>query len=272
MKRVLIGGAIAASLFAAPGASAADLPARVYTKAPVMVDPVYSWTGFYVGINGGYSWGRASETAPIGAPFPGSFTARQDVNGGFGGGQIGYNWQVDPRWLLGLEADIQGSGERGRSNDNLGSIRIGRFGLTASTANSVDFPWFATFRGRAGLLADPSLLLYVTGGLAVGEVKFTTQPTATVQVFDGDAPIGAPIAAVSPALSDSQTRVGWTAGAGLEKKFTPNWSAKLEYLYMDFGSKTYFSGASAIPVSFHDHVFRAGINYEFAAGPVVARY
>jgi outer membrane immunogenic protein len=159
MKRVLIGSAIAASLFAATGASAADLPARIYTKAPVMVDPVYSWTGFYVGISGGYSWGRASETALIGAPFPGSFTAKQDVNGGFGGGQIGYNWQVDPRWLLGLEADIQGSGERGSSNDNLGSIRVGRIGFTASTANSVDFPWFATFRGRAGLLADPSLLL-----------------------------------------------------------------------------------------------------------------
>jgi outer membrane immunogenic protein len=270
MKRVLIGSAIVVSLFAATGASAADLPARAYTKAPVMVDPVYSWTGFYVGINGGYSWGRASETALIGAPFPGSFTARQDVNGGFGGGQIGYNWQVDPRWLLGLEADIQGSGERGSSNDDLGSIRVGRFGFTASTANSVDFPWFATFRGRAGLLADPSLLLYVTGGLAVGEVKFTTQTTATVQLFDGNTPIGAPLTAVSPALSDSQTRVGWTAGAGLEKKFTPNWSAKLEYLYMDFGSKTYFSGAGAIPVSFHDHIFRAGINYEFAAG--LARY
>jgi outer membrane immunogenic protein len=108
----------------------------------------------------------------------------------------------------------------------------------------------------------------VTGGLAVGEVKFTTQPTAMAQLFDGNAPIGAPLTAVGPALSDSQTRVGWTAGAGLEKKFTPNWSAKLEYLYMDFGSKTYFSGASAIPVSFHDHIFRAGINYEFAA----ARY
>jgi outer membrane immunogenic protein len=62
------------------------------------------------------------------------------------------------------------------------------------------------------------------------------------------------------------------ANAVDEKKFTPNWSAKLKYLYMYFGSKTDFGGASAIPMGFHDHIFRAGINYEFAAGPVIARY
>jgi opacity protein-like surface antigen len=70
-----------------------------------------------------------------------------------------------------------------------------------------------------------------------------------------------------------QNRVGWTVGAGLEKKFTPNWSAKLEYLYVDFGRKTYFGGtANAVDVSFHDHIIRGGFNYAFTAGPVVARY
>jgi outer membrane immunogenic protein len=67
--------------------------------------------------------------------------------------------------------------------------------------------------------------------------------------------------------------VGWTAGAGLEKKFSQNWSAKLEYLYLDFGTKTYFGGtANAVDVSFHDHILRAGINYAFDPGPVVAKY
>jgi hypothetical protein len=110
-------------------------------------------------------------------------------------------------------ADIQGSGERGRSNDVLGSVRVGALGLTASSANSVDFPWFATFRGRAGFLADPSLLLYVTGGLAVGEVEFTTQPTLTGQFFDGNTPIGAPITAVGP--SDRIARRGWAGPRAL---------------------------------------------------------
>src|SRR5437868_1840900 len=99
-------------------ATAADLPARVYNKAPVMVDPGYNWTGFYVGLNGGYSWGRANETVTLGAPFPVTSAAfRQNVEGGVFGGQIGYNWQVDPRWVLGLEADAQWTGERGRGND-----------------------------------------------------------------------------------------------------------------------------------------------------------
>jgi outer membrane immunogenic protein len=157
---------------------------------------------------------------------------RQNVNGGAFGGQIGYNWQVDPKWVLGLEADAQWTGERGRSNDPLGSVRQtlpgGDFNVvtTVSLNNETKLPWFATFRGRAGFLADPSLLLYVTGGLAVGEVKFTTQATATAQVFGpgalGTIPAGLPVTVVGAAFSGSETRVGWTAGAGIEKKFNPN--------------------------------------------------
>jgi len=284
MKRILIASAAIASLFTT-GAVAADLAPRPYTKAPVIVDPGYNWTGFYVGLNGGYSWGRARETATIGPPFPAAAVATlsQNVNGGLFGGQIGYNWQVNPKWVLGLEADGQWTNERGRSNDFLGSIRLPTPGndfnilTTASISNETKLPWFATFRGRAGFLADPSLLLYGTGGLAVGEVKFSTQATVTAQLFGpgstGTTPAGPLVTLVGPVLSDSQTRVGWTAGAGLEKKFNQNWSAKLEYLYVDLGTKTYFGGtANAIDVSFHDHIVRAGINYQFTAGPVVAKY
>jgi outer membrane immunogenic protein len=284
MKRILIGSAAIISLFAT-SAFAADLAPRPYTKAPVIVDPGYNWTGFYVGLNGGYSWGKANETALIGGPFPPTAVAsvNQKVNGGVFGGQIGYNWQVNPKWVVGLEADGQWTGERGRSNDFFGSIRLPLPGndfnvvTTASATNETKLPWFATFRARGGFLADPSLLLYATGGLAVGEVKFTTQSTLTAQLFGpgstGTTPVGLPVTVVNAALSDSQTRVGWTVGAGLEKKFTQNWSAKLEYLYVDLGTKTYFGGTpNNIDVSFRDHILRAGINYQFTSGPVVAKY
>jgi outer membrane immunogenic protein len=271
MKRMLIGIAAIASLLAT-SALAADLPARVYTKAPVVADPGYNWSGFYVGVNGGYSWGRSNATVVPTTPL--AVNIGHDVNGGLGGAQAGYNWQIDRRWVLGVEADIQGTGERGGSIDPLLAVRIGNLGITGSANSNTSFPWFATFRGRAGILVDPSLLLYVTGGLAVGEVKFDSQATLTAQLFDGaNARVGAPITVVGTAISDSQTRVGYTAGAGIEKKFDPHWSGKLEYLYIDLGSATYFGGTpDETRVRFHDHVFRAGINYEFMAGPVVAKY
>ncbi|MDA9437555.1 hypothetical protein XH98_00190 [Bradyrhizobium sp. CCBAU 51745] len=275
MKRIVMG--LAAASLLTTHAMAADLAAKPYVKAPPIVDPGYNWTGFYAGLNGGYSWGRSNATADIGGFFPaGSIaTVKHNVDGGLGGGQVGYNWQVDRKWVVGVEADIQGTGERGRSNDTFGTIRIGSFGITQSSATSTDFPWFATFRGRGGFLVDPSLLLYATGGLAVGEVKFASTPTVTIQRFDGNSntPIGGPISATGATVSESQTRVGWTLGAGLEKKFAPNWSAKLEYLYVDLGTKTYFSGTgNDIDVRFRDHILRAGFNYQFTAGPVVAKY
>src|SRR5207245_3241537 len=110
--------AIAASALAAmaatSAASAADLAARPYTKAPMM-EPVYNWTGFYIGGNVGYSWGRSRDTSTL-TNTAGTvlFTSvdRSDLNGVVGGGQVGYNWQVQ-NWLWGLEADIQGTGEKG---------------------------------------------------------------------------------------------------------------------------------------------------------------
>jgi outer membrane immunogenic protein len=298
MRRAIAGGIAFASLVAATSAFAADLPAKVYTKAPVMVDPGYNWTGFYAGLNGGYSWGRANTSitglSPFAAifPIPAIAPFRQDVNGGLGGGQIGYNWQVDRRWVLGLEGDIQWTGERSSSfltavGPRYGSTIIGIPVPTAGpdfnaiitqTANlAYNLQWFATFRGRAGVLADPQTLLYATGGLAVGEFKYSAQATTSIQVFGpggaGTTPQGPPLVVVGTAASSSDTRVGWTVGAGVERKFSPNWSGKLEYLYMDFGTRTFFSGtANQADVSFHDHIFRAGFNYAFNPAPLVAKY
>ena len=293
MKPISTGIVLIASLLST-GAFAADLAPRPYTKAPVMVDPGYNWTGFYVGLNGGYSWGSAnSSIAPFAGVFPVPAYApfRQNVNGGLGGGQIGYNWQLDRTWVLGLEGDIQGTGERSSTSLTAVGPRYGAFpnGLpnalgpdfnaiaSQTAALSYDLQWFATFRGRAGVLADPQTLLYATGGLALGGFKYTAQTTTSVQVFTpglgGTTPVGAPIVFAGVAASSSDTRVGWTVGAGIERKFSPNWSGKLEYLYMDFGSKTYFAGTvNQADVSFHDNIFRAGIDYEFNPAPVIAKY
>ena len=117
----------ALAVMATTAASAADLAARPYTKAPAPIVEVWNWTGFYIGGNAGYSWGRSSADvsyfntvtgAPIVLP-PGSVTSGGfDMNGGIAGGQIGYNWQSS-NWLFGLEADAQWSGERGSAGLSL---------------------------------------------------------------------------------------------------------------------------------------------------------
>jgi outer membrane immunogenic protein len=159
MKQVVI-GIVAASLVAS-SALAADLGSKPYVKAPPVVDPVWSWTGLYAGLNAGYSWGRADTTiAPIALPFPatqfGAFG--QNVDGWLAGGQLGYNWQVDPKWVVGLEGDIQATGERSSRTATTTSARYGSniIGLPIGTdfnsiatltANlSYDLQWFATFR------------------------------------------------------------------------------------------------------------------------------
>ena len=280
--------AAVAAVAATSAASAADLAARPYTKAPPPVVEVWNWTGFYIGGNAGYSWGRSNtdvsyfSTAtglPI-APPVGSITgAGFDMNGAIAGGQIGYNWQSS-NWVFGLEADAQWSDEKGRGVYSCAATLIGGPclpGLTAlpagvtGTSLTVDqhLEWFGTVRGRAGILATPRVLLYATGGLAYGSFK-------TTGAFAGVTPAGIAVGSVA---STSDTRLGWTVGAGIEGKITNNWSAKLEYLYMDFdsfraGSFTLLPGSAIggnVDSHFRDHVLRAGINYTFG-GPVVAKY
>jgi outer membrane immunogenic protein len=286
--------AIATAAFAVmaviPTASAADLAPRPYTKAPPVMVEVWNWTGFYIGGNAGYSWGRSSTdltyfnttTGAIIAPPPGSISnASFDMNGAIAGGQAGYNWQTG-NWVLGVEADIQWSDERGRANylcsvsvpvtaggctPGLTAAPLGLVGTSVTYDQKLE--WFGTVRGRAGILATPKVLLYATGGLAYGSIK-TTAALSSLNAF------GVPITSFG---SNTDTRIGWTVGAGIEGKITQNWSAKLEYLYMDLGSfdgGTYtLAPLSAIGVrtdsDFRDHIVRAGINYTFG-GPVVARY
>jgi outer membrane immunogenic protein len=276
LKFILNAAVVAGALTGITAASAADLPARTYTKAPVMVDPGYNWTGFYIGGNIGYSWGRSSDTSSLtnGAGTV-LFTSidRSDLNGVVGGGQVGYNWQMQ-NWLLGLEADIQGTGERGsRAFTCPTGICTPPFGVVAVfpgppvPVSSLDqkLEWFGTVRGRAGVLVSPKVLLYATGGLAYGGVKSSET-----------------IGLVPAGFSNSDTRVGYTVGAGIEGVIGGNWTAKLEYLYVDLG-RTSGSFLTTIPAlgggfltsnyssRITDNVLRVGLNYKFS-GPVVAKY
>ena len=278
-----------AALTAASAASAADMAPRPYTKAPAPIVEVWGWTGFYIGGNAGYSWGRSSTDVsyyntltglPIVAPAGSITSSGFDMNGGIAGGQIGYNWQSN-NWVFGLEADAQWSGERGRGLYNCAAVAVTAGaclpGLTflpaGVTGTSLTYDqsleWFGTVRGRAGVLVTPKVLLYGTGGLAYGSIK-------TTGTLVGVTPANV---AITSTGSSSDIRLGWTVGAGVEGKLTSNWSAKLEYLYLDFD--TYRAGdftlaplntiGARVDSRFRDHILRAGLNYTFG-GPVVAKY
>jgi outer membrane immunogenic protein len=250
-------------------ASAADMA----VKAPsIPIPPPCVWCGFYVGINGGGAFTEdrsvvVSETF-AGAPFvsgtwPGFGTfGTRNVNGGFGGGQAGYNWQRD-RWVFGLEADIQGADIRGSSAATIPYISAGN-SITAGVTERLD--WFGTVRGRVGYAWD-RLLIYGTGGFAYGQVRSSLTMTDTF--------------GFSSAASNTTTRTGYAVGAGGEYAFGTNWSAKVEYQYINLGRGTLnaveFAGgvptgfAVSNTTRFDYHTVRVGLNYKFG-GPVVAKY
>jgi opacity protein-like surface antigen len=221
-------------------ASAADLPVKapVY-KAPA-VAPLYNWTGPYIGIAGGYGWGHSNQTDPgiptdIGTPLAdGSFAA----NGGLIGGTLGYNWQQGP-WVFGVEGDYSWADISGSSNTCGASS-----GIPHSCGTKLES--LGTLRGRIGYAigVTGNWLPYVTGGLAVGEVK----------AWDDFTP-----------ASGSDFRAGWTVGGGVEVGITQNWRAKIEYLYVDLGSQQMFNIVPGVPetVSFTANIIRAGVNYAF---------
>jgi outer membrane immunogenic protein len=209
---------------AAP-AVAADLPLPV--KAPLL-PPYDPWNGWYVGGNIGGSFGLARDNSTFG-PTGTAFSATStQLNGVVGGAQFGYNWHVSPVWLLGLEADIHGTSEQGTATSRLtrgiafipGFNFIPGFGQTGTLTDVEKLPWFGTVRGRIGWTPTPTWLLYVTGGLAYGEIF--SDPTFA-------------IGAVSLANRFNTTRAGWTAGGGGEVFVAPNWTVFVEYLYVDFG-------------------------------------
>jgi outer membrane immunogenic protein len=256
-----------------------------------------SWTGWYAGINAGYidSVGRTNTDAVILAG-PSvdtndagdlASTATNQFNnrssGFLGGAQAGYNYQFSRSFVAGLEADIQGSTLRqnlsvtsteGRLNNSFVG-GPGPFWVTTTTvSNRLDY--LGTVRGRLGVTPTPTLLLYSTGGLAYGGARSSTQLN-----FNNTDTTGTVIPG-STSGSFSDTRFGWTAGGGLEWMFSPNWTAKLEYLYYDLGSVNYATGGysanltqsnfegfgtqsvgTSTTTHFNGNIVRVGVNYKF---------
>ena len=222
MKRSVLAGLGLLAAFAAP-ASAADLPRQMGTyKAPAMIS-AFNWTGAYVGLHAGYGWGSSSGVA---------------LRGGFVGGQIGYNWQgMGSPWVVGVELDSAWA-DMGRSDTVAGG------GTTVTVDSKANYVGSA--RVRVGHAWDRTLL-YVTGG--VGWVHNELRISATSGGF-------------TAGLSDSQTHVGGTVGAGLEHALAPNWTAKFEYLYTAYNTKTYFSGiGGGVGADANSHTLKVGINY-----------
>lgn len=234
---------------------------QIASAAPPAAMP-YSWTGFYVGGNIGYSWGDASgnisDSGFGGFLLPTSFSASLKPDGVIGGGQVGYNWQANNTWVFGLEADFQGSAERA-STSLSNPFGINPYLGTLTQNIEAKILWFGTLRGRVGVLATPTLLLYATGGLAYGETD-----VSAAGIFTGFFPGGY-------SFNSSHTNVGWTLGGGIEGAIpnTSNWTWKLEYLYIDLGSQsgagteTAFGTNYTWNVKFTDNILRIGVNYKF---------
>lgn len=273
----------AASLALASPAFAADLPSK---KAPPAAPPVFTWTGLYVGMNAGYTFAASDPinlssanlvdntllnfgpASALGA----TGTVRARLDGFFFGGQLGYNWQFSDRFILGVEADIQGAGVRG-GNGQLSVWPAGPgFAATSFKANR-QLEYLGTARARLGYAITPTIMAYVTGGFAYGGANLS----------------GAVSQALRPSLLTTDTAkgdhydilTGWTAGAGAEMALSRNLSAKLEYLYYDLGElwlgnpslvhrdvllgTTPVIDATYAHTRFAGHLVRAGLNYRFDA-------
>ena len=238
MKKLLLGAA-ALIAFAAP-AVAADMRPRAYTKAPAYTAPavVYNWTGFYIG-------------GHVGGAFAGDNSLQSSDARFLGGVQGGFDYQFAPNWVLGAEAQYSWLG----GGNNNGVLFPAGTLVTGSNNNQL-----GSVTGRLGYTWGPALL-YGKGGYA----------------WRDNNNIGVSIAGVPQAFATSGNhKDGYTVGAGLEYMFAPNWSAKAEYQYYNFGNTTLTAGpADIVGARFRDdeHTVKVGLNYRFGwGGPVVAKY
>ncbi len=242
MKRLFITAML--SIAAAGTALAADLPQPAPPpQAPALyvptVAPVYNWGGIYVGINGGWGFGQSSWTATTTGAFTGGTWNTSD-NGGVVGGTVGANFQTDA-FVFGVEGDWDYSGINTGTSATICSV---------TGACQVGNNWLATVRGRAGWAVD-RVLFYGTAGGAFANVQ---------------AQVGG--------VTTTKTQAGWTAGAGIEWAFADNWTARVEYLYVDLGTYSgtcssagclAATGTTGIPFSVNltENLVRAGVDFKF---------
>jgi outer membrane immunogenic protein len=214
-------------------ALAADLPPP---SLPATL-PVYNWTGFYLGINGGFGTGNSNwSDGPIGTT--GSFP----TSGFLIGGTLGINYQIG-EYVFGIEGDGDWTDLHGNSGSTCGAVSAV---VTPPVSCETQSQWLATVRGRVGYAFD-RILLYGTAGAAFGNIQSGLNP---------------------PSTFDSTVEAGWTVGAGLEFAFAQNWTAKIEYLFVELlnGSCTTIGncgGAAGSIVGFNENIIRAGVNFKF---------
>ena len=270
------------------GIDAPAAPGLPYKAPPA--PPALGWSGFYAGVNAGGSIGvnTDAQNAAFAAPLLGtsgllSTGDKHASPGAVVGGQIGYNWQLSPRWLVGLEADWQWTSQKNASAActppaaTTGFFNLGGTGFGYCLAEQSRITNLGTERVRGGVLVGNSLW-YATGGLAWGRVRDDVAfgESANTTVFPGPLTAG-PL--LSAGATYNKNRLGWTLGAGVETKLASRWSAKIEYLYVDLGT---VSQAFAIPINpafgpaftagsamaarnahITDNIVRAGVNYVF---------
>jgi outer membrane immunogenic protein len=241
MKKILLALVALATVGAAAPAAGADLGARpYYNKAPAYAAPLYNWTGFYLGghVGGAFS-GSDNFNGLVLSNYSASF---------LGGVQAGADWQFAPNWVVGAEGQYSWLG-----NGGLNAI------FPTGHVYNNDRRGLGSITARIGYTWGPGLV-YVKGGYAYSDNRDTLT-----------------IAGVPAAFTlDGGHRNGYTVGAGLEYMFAPNWSAKGEYQYYDFGSTSFVTPLALAPFgSFRvdEHTLKLGVNYRFNfASPVVARY
>src|SRR6185437_9524878 len=233
-------------------ASAADLAPRYYKAPPPVLSPLYNWSGFYAGINGG--WGTShncwTRTATAGVAILPAAEGCHDADGGTVGGQIGYRWQAS-NWVFGLEAQGNWADFRG-SNASL------LFGGVATNRTKIDA--FGLFTGQVGY-AWNNVLAYVKGGAAVTDNRYDGLATISGLVTD---------------TAGSNTKWGGTVGAGLEYGFAPSWSLAVEYDHLFMGTDNYAFNTAGLAtrnesIKQDADLVTVRVNYRFG-GPVVARY
>jgi outer membrane immunogenic protein len=333
-KDLTVAPAMALLIISTGSSLAADLPSKKEAFLPPPPPPPI-WSGFYAGLNAGYNFGangtvysspaissfNASENGPLltGDSLNGilglsSLAANAGLvnvnqNGFIGGGQVGYNYQWGPSFVIGIEADIQGAGIRGSGQSVGAGVASVTADNTTATATSVGtnrinagVDWLGTVRGRIGYLFTPTLLIYATGGLSYGGAYANVTNYSTTSLSFSYAK---PEILVLDLMSNSsggsthtfvgggqrsQTLVGWNAGGGLEWMFMPNWSVKAEAFYWNLGNmnvptagfaaapvpNAYF-GAAGQPastygvtrVNYAGVVARAGVNYHFNWGSLL---
>lgn len=247
---LLLTGAPLAVALGAP-ALGADMAVKAPLKAPAAAP--YSWTGWYLGANAGFGVGQGQGifTFGPGTPGPAFETFNAMPAGAFGGGQLGFNYQISS-FVLGAETDIQGAG--------ISDTRTCLLGCVPGSSALIDqkLNWFGTTRGRVGLATGP-VLTYATAGVAYGGTETGVTTTA---------------GGITASSLTSATKTGWTWGTGVEAAIGGNWTAKAEYLYVNLGSSSAFNvvptGVSTLNVKNQEQIFRGGINYRFGPDQAAA--